>query len=318
MEMRDALISTLIDLVEKDKNILVMDADLGAASRFSKMHDIYPDNFVNVGIAEANLMGIAAGLSLIEKTPVVHTFAPFASRRCFDQIYLSGGYARLNIKIFGSDPGICAAHNGGTHTTFEDIALYRMIPNSKIYDPADENQLSWLINRIIYEPGIHYIRSNRKQMPLIYSKHDKFELEKIKKVIEGTDILLIASGEMLYTSIEVAKKMFEEGISTAVVDLFNIKPIDKTGIINELQNKNMVVTLENHSLNNGIGSMVAEIMAENQIMTKLLRIGIDEEFGQVGSIEFLRKAYKLDQKSVYEKIMKHYKDYLNNKGAENE
>lgn len=303
-EMREVFVRTLNKCMTENEKIVVLDADLANASYFKNIEN--KSRFFNAGIAEANMVGVAAGLSICGFLPVIHTFAPFASRRCFDQMYVSGGYAKTNIKIYGSDPGIFSTHNGSTHTTFEDIALYRMIPNSHIYDPADEYQLEWLIKNIINLEGIHYIRSTRKNTPKIYDNSSHFELNKINKLQDGNRILILSMGGTLSACLNVSKRLKNNNIGCTLLDVFTLKPIDSERVLNEIKNKELIVTVENHSINNGLGSMISEIIAENGLNTELMRIGINEEFGQVGSLDYLQKTYGLDEESIYNKIIKRY------------
>lgn len=296
--------NTLIELISENDKIVVLDADLAAASKFEKIKKEFPNRFIDAGIAEANMMGVAAGLSLRGFIPYVHSFSPFATRRCYDQLYLSGGYAQTNIKVYGSDPGVCAAKNGATHTTFEDIALMRMIPNSMIFDPADGFQLRWLIKELSKRPGIQYIRANRKAVPDIYDEKSTFSIGRGNLLKSGKDVLLISMGETLKSALDASEILEQKGISVSVIDMFTIKPIDRELIIKESKNKKLIVTYENHSINNGLGSSVAEILAEIGSNIALRRIGINERFGQVGSLDFLKQEYGLTKENVV-KIIEH-------------
>jgi len=305
-EQRLVFVETLIDEMKTNDKIFALEADLGAASFFDKIGVAHPERYCNVGIAEANMMGIAAGLSLRGNIPFVHSFAPFVSRRCFDQLFLSGAYAKNTINIYASDPGICVAINGGTHTSFEDIAMYRVIPDAMVFDPADGVQLNWLIKELIPLKGIHYIRSSRKSLPSIYDEGSSFEIGKGNVVCEGNDILVIAMGETLAEIYAAVKELNEEGISCTVVDMFTVKPLDREVVIKHAQDKKLIVSAENHNIINGLGSAVAEVLAEEAIAVPLLRLGVIERFGQVGSQEFLRKEYRLDKASLKEDILKKY------------
>ncbi len=299
-EQRRIFVDTLIDIMGKNEKVYALEADLGGASFFTDIKKTQPQRFVNVGIAEANMIGVAAGLSLRGNVPFVHTFAPFATRRVFDQIYLSCAYAKNTINIYGSDPGICVGINGGTHTSFEDIAMFRAVPHAKIFDPADGTQLAWLIRELADKEGVHYIRSGRKSMPSIYSTDSTFEIGKANVLCEGSDILIVATGETLYESYMVAGEIG----NCTVLDMFTIKPLDKEAIIKHAEGKKLIVSVDNHNINNGLGSAVAEVIAEEGINTPLLRLGVVEQFGQVGPQEYLRKAYRIDRDSIKEDILK--------------
>lgn len=302
IEQRQVIANTLIEMMKEDNRVVALEADLAEASFFCKIKEECPTQMINVGIAEANMIGIAAGLNLRGKIPFVHSFSPFVTRRAFDQIFVSCSYAKNTINIYGSDPGICAAINGGTHTSLEDIAMFRAIPHTKIFDVADAVQLKWLLTELKNCEGVNYFRTNRKAMPSIYDEGSTFEIGKCNVLIEGQDLLLIAMGETLYPTLQVAEELRKEGIHATVIDMFTIKPLDKENIIIYSQNKKMVVTVENHNINNGLGSAVAEVLAENGLAIKLKRIGIDEQFGQVGPIDYLRKIYGLDKDSILKTI----------------
>lgn len=301
-EMRKVFVETLGEMMEEDKKIMALDADLGGASGFCSLKKSHPEQFVDVGIAEANMMGIAAGMSMRGFIPYVHTFSPFASRRVADQVFLAGAYSGNTIHIYGSDPGICAAANGGTHTTFEDIAIYRAMPQTMIFAPADAVQLQWLIREIKPLAGVHYIRANRKTVADIYAPGSSFQIGKGNVVKEGKDVVLISMGELLSDAIAAAMDLEEDGISVEVIDMFSIKPFDTELIQKEIVGKSMVVTFENHSVYNGLGSAVAEAMAEKGAGIPLRRIGIRDRFGQVGDFEYLKEAYGLTAKRVKDVI----------------
>ena len=306
-EQKKVFVDTLIEVMESDDRVYALEADLGAASSFDRIGKVKPERYCNVGIAEANMMGIAAGLSLRGNVPFVHSFAPFASRRSFDQIFLCAGYAKTTLNIYASDPGICVAINGGTHTSFEDIAMFRAVPDAMIFDPADAVQLNWLIKELVPLEGLHLIRSSRKVMPAIYEAGSSFNIGKANLLCSGDDILIIAMGETLAEAYKVALELKEEGISCSVLDMFTVKPLDREAIIEHSKGKKLIVSAENHNINNGLGSAVAEVLAEEAIGIPLLRLGIIERFGQVGSQDFLRKDYRLDKDSLKEDILKKYK-----------
>ncbi|MGB4984412.1 MAG: transketolase C-terminal domain-containing protein [Erysipelotrichaceae bacterium] len=292
-EQRISVVETLQELMDKDINVVALEADLGGASGFTKIVKSHPQQFIQVGIAEANMIGIAAGMSSLGYKPFVHTFGPFATRRVFDQIFISGAYAHNTINIYGSDPGFCAGPNGGTHTTFEDVALMRTIPSAIVCDGADDTQLSFIIKEFSKLEGIHYVRANRKGVRDIYTKDTKFTLGKGIICKEGRDVLVITSGQILADALDCAYELEKEGISVEVIDMFTIKPLDKELVLSEIKNKSVVVTFENHSIIGGLGSAISEVIAENGISTKFKRHGIDERFGQVGTQEFLQKEFRL-------------------------
>ena len=304
-EMRKVFVETLDELMKEDGRVIALEADLGGASGFSKLKNSHPSQFINVGIAEANMMGIAAGLSMRGRVPFVHTFAPFAVRRACDQIFLEGAYAGNTINIYGSDPGACAAQNGGTHTTLEDIAIMRAIPTVEVYDPADGVQLRWLIRELAGRKGVHYIRAARKGMPDIYAEGSSFETGRGCVLREGKDVLLVAAGLGLKLALEAAEQLRAEGIDAGVIDMFTIAPLDTELLKAQIPGKKLVVTVENHGITNGLGSAVAEVIAGEGYGVRLSRIGSRNQFGQVGSQEYLMKAYELTVENILDTVKRH-------------
>ena len=304
-EMRKVFVEPLDELMKEDGRVIALEADLGGAAGFSKLKNSHPSQFINVGIAEANMMGIAAGLSMRGRVPFVHTFAPFAVRRACDQIFLEGAYAGNTINIYGSDPGACAAQNGGTHTTLEDIAIMRAIPTVEVYDPADGVQLRWLIRELAGRKGVHYIRAARKGMPDIYAEGSSFETGRGCVLREGKDVLLVAAGLGLKLALEAAEQLRAEGIDAGVIDMFTIAPLDTELLKAQIPGKKLVVTVENHGITNGLGSAVAEVVAGEGYGVRLSRIGSRNQFGQVGSQEYLMKAYGLTVENILDTVKRH-------------
>ena len=290
-ELRDCVVETLQELMKDDDKITALEADLGGASGFTKIKKTNPERFIQCGIAEANMMGVAAGLSLTGFKPFTHTFAPFATRRVFDQLFLSGAYAGNTINVYGSDPGFSVASNGGTHTAWEDVALIREIPGAVICDPADDVQMEWIIKEFLKMEGIHYVRSNRKAVRNVYKKGSSFKIGQGNILKEGKDILIIAAGQLVSEALDCAEELEKEGYSVEVIDMFTIKPLDEKLLIKEAKGKSKIVTIENHSIYGGLGSAVSEVIAENGISVPVKRIGVKEKFGQVGTAEFLQEEF---------------------------
>ena len=280
-ELRDCVVETLQELMKDDDKITALEADLGGASGFTKIKKTNPERFIQCGIAEANMMGVAAGLSLTGFKPFTHTFAPFATRRVFDQLFLSGAYAGNTINVYGSDPGFSVASNGGTHTAWEDVALIREIPGAVICDPADDVQMEWIIKEFLKMEGIHYVRSNRKAVRNVYKKGSSFKIGQGNILKEGKDILIIAAGQLVSEALDCAEELEKEGYSVEVIDMFTIKPLDEKLLIKEAKGKSKIVTIEIHSIYGGLGSAVSEVIAENGISVPVKRIGVKEKFGQV-------------------------------------
>lgn len=301
-ELRDCVVETLQELMKDDDKITALEADLGGASGFTKIKKTNPERFIQCGIAEANMMGVAAGLSLTGFKPFTHTFAPFATRRVFDQLFLSGAYAGNTINVYGSDPGFSVASNGGTHTAWEDVALIREIPGAVICDPADDVQMEWIIKEFLKMEGIHYVRSNRKAVRNVYKKGSSFKIGQGNILKEGKDIVIIAAGQLVSEALDCAEELEKEGYSVEVIDMFTIKPLDEKLLIKEAKGKSKIVTIENHSIYGGLGSAVSEVIAENGISVPVKRIGVKEKFGQVGTAEFLQEEFGLTAKQIKETI----------------
>lgn len=301
-ELRDCVVETLQELMKDDDKITALEADLGGASGFTKIKKTNPERFIQCGIAEANMMGVAAGLSLTGFKPFTHTFAPFVTRRVFDQLFLSGAYAGNTINVYGSDPGFSVASNGGTHTAWEDVALIREIPGAVICDPADDVQMEWIIKEFLKMEGIHYVRSNRKAVRNVYKKGSSFKIGQGNILKEGKDILIIAAGQLVSEALDCAEELEKEGYSVEVIDMFTIKPLDEKLLIKEAKGKSKIVTIENHSIYGGLGSAVSEVIAENGISVPVKRIGVKEKFGQVGTAEFLQEEFGLTAKQIKETI----------------
>lgn len=297
-EMRHVFSDTLIELIADDPRIIALEGDLGGASSFPKIQKQYPQNFVNVGIAEANMIGISAGLSLRGQIPFIHTFAPFATRRALDQLYIAGVYSGGNLKIYGSDPGVCAATNGGTHATFEDIAIMTSLPKTMVFDPADEVQLNWLIKEVATYDGVQYIRCNRKAVDTLYAEQSTFKIGQANVLKKGDDVLLISMGELLSDAYHAACELAEEGIDVTVVDSFSLKPFDEQTINEHAKDKKLIVTFENHSVYGGLGSLVAMTLARNGIQARLLPIGIENEASEVGDIDYLKNRFGLTKENL--------------------
>jgi transketolase len=281
---------------------VVLESDLMRANGTESFLKRFPTRSINVGVAEANMVGVAAGLSAMGKIPFACTFASFAGRRDYDQFFVSANYARLNVKLVGTDPGILAAYNGGTHMPFEDVGLMRNIPRCVVVDPCDGISLRKLLPQIAHHKGSVYMRLNRKATPDCYPAGEEFTLGKSKVMLDGTDIALFASGAVLVPeAVEAARLLKSDGISAAVIDFHTIKPIDKEMILAYARKTGCIVTCENHQIVNGLGSAVAEVLCES-LPTRMSRIGVDEEFGQVGDVDYLRKAFHLDAQSISHRV----------------
>ena len=303
-EQRAVIYETLGSLMDEDRRIVVMEADLGGASGSTKIKKAHADRYIECGIMEANMMGVAAGLSMRGFVPFVHTFAPFAVRRAADQVFLEGAYARNTLNIYASDPGVCAAQNGGTHTTFEDISVMRAIPEVMVFDPADGVQLEWLVRELVGMKGVHYIRTTRKSIKPVYAPGSTFEIGRGNVLRKGGDVLMVAMGQVLEDALDAADALEKEGVSVEVVDMFTVKPLDRELLLSEIQGKKLIVTCENHSVIGGLGAAVAEVLAELPSHAPMRRVGVKDQFGQVGSLGYLKKAYGLDAGAIADCVLR--------------
>lgn len=303
IEMRKVYTATLIELAKENENVVALDADLMSAIAMGEFAKAYPDRFINCGIQEANMMGAAAGMSATGKIPFAHTFAPFATRRAYDQLFLSAGYAHLNVKVVGSDPGITAQLNGGTHMPFEDVGLMRLIPDAIVTEPTDNTILKFVLKEAVNTYGLFYIRLSRKNSTKIYEEGSTFTIGKANKIREGKDVTIIAYGIMVKEALLAANKLKEQGIEARVLDMFTIKPIDKEAIIEAAKETGAIVTAENHNIIGGLGEAVAAVLAEN-FPAPLERVGVNDIFGKVGNQDYLAKEFNLTSDDIVEKALK--------------
>ncbi len=301
-EMRAVYTETLIELAEKDPNIVVLEADLMKSTGTASFAKKFPDRFFDVGVAEANMVGIASGLSAVGKIPFAATFACFATRRAHDQFFISSNYAKLNVKLVGADPGVTAAFNGGTHMPFEDIALTRVIPDLIVFEPSDPVSLKKLLIKSAYHKGCTYMRLHRKATNTIYNENEEFEFGKGKVLTEGDDAVVFALGVVCVNeALKAAEMLKKEGINITVVDMICVKPIDKDLIISLAKKYKKVITFENHQVINGLGSAVCEVLSENY-PTKVIRLGVQDEFGEVGTLDYLKKRFGITAEKLIEEI----------------
>ncbi len=303
MEFRQALAKALAELMREDNKICVLDADLSKPNGTSSLYKEFPDRCFDVGIAEANMVGVAVGLAAYGYKPIVVTFAPFATRRVCDQIAVSVAYAKQNVKIVGTDPGITAELNGGTHMSFEDIATLRSIPTMTIYDAVDDTQVYQAIKQIMNTDGPCYIRMPRKAAQPVYDENYKFALNKADVITKGNDITIVASGIMVAESLKAVLKLKEEGISAELISANTIKPLDEETILNSIKKTNHVVTCENHNVIGGLYSAVSEMLIEKYPL-HVDKIAVMDQFGQVGKYSELLSYYHLTSNDIYNVVKK--------------
>jgi len=302
-QMREAYSKTIMEIIEEGKPVIHMDADLMRAIGLLPYREKYPEHILECGIAEANMMGVAAGLSLEGFIPFAHTFAVFASRRACDQIFMSGAYARLNVKVVGSDPGVTAGLNGGTHQAFEDIAIMRAIPKMTIVEPSDTAMVKKTIRIALDTYGMFYLRMFRMNAVQIYEKDSEFIIGKAVKLREGSDVTIFACGVEVIEAVRAADSLKKEGISARVYDMFTIKPVDQQAILEAAAETGAIVTAENHNIIGGLGSAVAEVLIENHPVP-MERIGISDTFGEVGQTDWLKEKFELTSRDIMKKVYK--------------
>lgn len=293
---------TLVELGKKNKNIVVIDADLSCSTQTQMFAKEFPERFFNVGIAEQDAMTTAAGLSTVGKIPFVSTFAVFASGRAWEQIRNAICYPEFNVKIVATHGGITVGEDGASHQALEDIALMRAIPNMTVIVPADATETRQVIEYIAEYKGPVYVRVARSNLPDIFDDSYKFNPKKAVIIKEGSDLTIVTNGETLIEVIECAKILSENNIHAEIINVPVVKPIDSETIIKSAKKTNKVVTVENHSIISGLGGAVCELLSENY-PTKVLRIGTNDEFGQSGEAKELMQLYGLSAEKLAEKII---------------
>lgn len=297
IEMRKVYAGFISEQIEAGSDIIALEADLMSSMAMDGVHKTYPQQVINCGIMEANVIGTAAGLSLTGRKPFVHTFTAFASRRCFDQLFMALDYQRNNVKVIASDAGVTACHNGGTHMSFEDMGIVRGLAHSVVLEVTDAVMFSDILHQLAELEGFYWVRTIRKQAPTIYQPGSRFTIGKGNVLREGTDITLIANGIMVAEALTAAQQLAQEGISVAVIDMFTLKPIDRELVKNYAEKTRRIVTCENHSIHNGLGSAVAEVLVET-CPVPMRRVGVKERYGQVGTQDFLQQEYGLTANDI--------------------
>ena len=301
MDMRDAYCSSLIRLADGDERIIALDADLMGAMGTKPFEKKYPERTVDCGIQEANMVGVACGMSAAGKIPFAHTFAPFMTRRACDQIFMSGAYAKMNVKLVGSDPGITAQLNGGTHMPFEDMGIMRLIPEMTVIEPTDVSMLEDLMPQIAAQYGMVYMRLVRKEVQQVYERGSQFTIGKAVRVREGSDATIIASGFCVAEAIRAAALLAQEGVSVRILDMFTWKPLDREEILSAAAETGAIVTAENHNVINGLGAAVAEVLVrEHPVPVEM--VGVQDEFGEVGKLAYLAERFGLKAENIADAV----------------
>ena len=299
---KDCLSKTIPAILDADKDTIYLDADLMnciGTYAYAKEH---PDRAINCGIAEANMAGIAAGLSIAGFKPIMHSFAPFASRRCFDQIFLSGGYSENDITVIGTDPGVTAAFNGGTHMPFEDMGLYRMIPNATVIDATDPVLLEDVLRQCVNRKGVKFIRVPRKSNKKMYAEGSTFEIGKgVVTKEEGHDCAVIATGMMTGMAMAAAEELAKEGIKVSVIDMFTVKPLDEALVLEYAKKCGCVCVCENHNKIGGLTSAVSELLAM-KAPAPVEHVAVEDVFGEVGPQDYLEERFDLTPSHIVKAV----------------
>ena len=298
---RESYGNALVELGKEHDNLIVLDADLAAATKTGIFKKEFPDRHIDCGIAEANMMGIAAGLSTCGKVPFASTFAMFAAGRAFEQVRNTIGYPHLNVKIGATHAGISVGEDGATHQCNEDIALMRTIPGMTIINPCDDIEARAAVKAAYEMEGPVYLRFGRLAAPVIHDENYKFEIGKGVIMKEGSDVTIAATGLMVSNALEAAEKLAADGIDAEVINIHTIKPLDEDIVINSAKKTGKVVTVEEHSVIGGLGSAVCDVLSE-KCPTPVKKLGVNDMFGHSGPALALLKEFKLDGDGIYSQI----------------
>ncbi|MCI8353193.1 MAG: transketolase family protein [Clostridia bacterium] len=299
---RESYGKKLVELGKVNKDIVVLDADLAAATKTELFKKEFPERFFDMGIAEQDMLGTAAGMATCGKIPYASTFAVFAAGRGYDQIRNSICYPKLNVKICATHAGISVGEDGATHQMLEDISLMRSLPNMTVLSVSDDTQTKWAVEEICKINGPVYLRLGRLASPIIYDENQKFEIGKGIQIGAGTDATVIATGLMVSEAIKAMEELKEKGINIRVVDIHTIKPIDKELIVKCAKETKRIITIEDHSIIGGLGSAVCEVLAE-EYPTKVTRLGMKDTFGKSGKAEKLLEYFGLSKDGIIKELM---------------
>ncbi len=298
---REAYGEALAQLGRENENVVVLDADLSKSTKTATFKAEFPDRFINVGIAEADLIGTAAGLSTTGMIPFASTFAMFAAGRAFEQIRNTVAYPKLNVKICPTHAGISVGEDGGSHQSIEDLALMRTIPGMVVLCPADAEETKQMVYEAARYKGPVYIRLGRLATPDLFDESYKFEIGKATKLREGTDVTIVATGMLVAEAVEASDRLKEEGISVRVLNFGSIKPIDEESLLSAGKETKFILTAEEHSIIGGLGGAVSEFLSENH-PTKVVKLGIYDRFGESGRGDELLVKFGLKADDIIKKI----------------
>lgn len=297
LSVREAFAEALVKLGRKNNRIIVIDGDLASSTRSALFADRFPERFVEVGIAEQNMVGVSAGLATTGFIPFVCTFGVFISKRACDQVSISVAYPRLNVKLVGAYSGLFSGKTGATHQSLEDIAIMRAIPNMVVVVPADATQMSRVLESAVEYEGPMYIRVARDAYPVIFDESYRYELGKAVTLQDGTDVSLIATGIATHWALQAAQELGNDGVSVRVINLCTIKPIDEEAITKAAKETGAIVTIENHSIIGGLGSAVAEVVTQYHPVP-IERVGVRDVFGESGPDNELAAKYGLNSGTI--------------------
>lgn len=290
--------STLLNLGERFSEIVVLDADLQRATETEAFARRFPDRYYNVGVAEANMVGISAGLALSGKTVFCGTFACFITQRVCDQVVIAVAYTGANVRLCGFEPGLYSGGNGATHQSVVDLALMRAIPNMRVFDPGDATELNAIMEYLAGDPGPAYLRAPRGKSPIIFNPASyHFQMGKATCLREGTDLTIIACGIMLERAIQAAESLASRGVSVRLLSMPSIKPLDEGAILSAAADTGCIITAENHNILGGLGGAVAEVTAGG-CPVPVVRIGIRDRFGEVGTSDWLAAQFQMTPKDI--------------------
>ena len=290
----------------KDEKIVVLDADLLSSTKVDYFKEKHPDRFIEVGIAEADMIGTAAGLATCGKIPFAASFAAFSTGRVYDQIRSSIAYPKLNVKIIGTHAGITVGEDGATHQMLEDISLMRTLPNMTVLSTSDDVSTKAIVKEIAKYDGPVYLRLSREKTPVIYTEDTEFKIGKGLQIGNGKDGTIFVCGDLVHEAIKVQEMMLEKGVNLRIVDMYSIKPIDEDLIVKCAKETGLLFTLEDHSVIGGLGSAVADVLVKSY-PKKLVKFGMQDEFGRSGRAEALLRYYGLDAISITKELSKIFK-----------
>jgi len=297
--VRDAFGHTLVQIAHTNPNVVVLDADLASSTRVTHFASEFPERFFQMGVAEQNMVGVAAGMALMGKIPFVSTFAVFASRRVCDQVAISVAHCHLNVKLVGAYSGIVSGNNGATHQAVEDVGIMRSIPGIVVVDPADDIEMEQALHAIVAYHGPVYLRLTRDVWPRVSPQGYQFALGKALLVRQGNDVTLIGSGMMTSQCVEAADLLAESGIEARVLNMATLKPIDIDAVVEAAEETGAIVTVENHNIYGGLGSAVAEALGEHA-PAPMMRVGIRDCYGECGANAALLRKYRMSPRHIAE------------------